>query len=264
MEPDPPRSDRQQRLEDAFQTFTTPERTPLTARDDALLRRGVKFELACGLAATAWGEGPTVLLAHGWNSRATHWAAYIEGLTAAGYRAVAIDAPGHGDSPGERCHVLEYALRLVEVARQIGPLAGVVAHSFGAGAAVLALDRGLAADRVALLSGPASLARVVERWGRSHGLPEADLPALLDRVERAVAEPMAELDLTRIVLDLRQPALIVHDRSDEEVPLDDGIAVAAAWPGAKILVTERYGHRRIMIAREVVRAVVEFLRDSST
>ncbi len=258
---DPSRLDRERRLDEALQAFLTPQRTPLTPRDEALLRRGATLGLDCGLAATSWGEGQTVLLVHGWNSRGTHWGSYVDALTEVGFRAVAVDAPGHGNSPGDRCHVLEYALRLVEVARQIGPLAGVVAHSFGAGATVLALDRGLTADRVALLSGPASLAKVVERWGRAYPLPEEELPAFFDRVERAVGEPIEGLDLMRIVGGLDQPALIVHDRSDEDVPVADGLAVAATWPGAKLLVTERYGHRRILIAREVVREVVAFLSD---
>ncbi len=260
-ETDPARLDRERRLEEAFRAFLTPQRSPLTPRDEALLRRGAALGLVGGLAATSWGEGPAVLLVHGWSSRGTHWGAFVDALTEAGFRAVAVDSPGHGDSPGDRCHVLELGLRLVEVARQLGPLAGVVAHSFGAGATVLALDRGLRADRVALLSGPASLAKVVERWGLDHHLTEEEMPALLDRVERAVGEPIEQLDLMRIVDGLDLPALIVHDRSDEDVPVGDGLAVASAWPGAKLLLTERYGHRRILIAREVVREVVAFLGD---
>lgn len=260
-QPDPSSLARERRLEEALQAFLTPHRTPLTPREEALLRRGTKLGIVGGLAVTSWGEGPTVLLVHGWNSRGTHWGAYVDALTEAGFRAVGVDAPAHGDSPGDRCHVLGYGLRLVEVARQVGPLAGVVAHSFGAGATVLALDRGLRAERVALLSGPASLAKVVERWGRGHLLPEGEIAAFLDRVERAVGEPIEELDLMRIVVGLDQPALIVHDRSDEDVPVGDGLAVAEAWPGARMLVTERYGHRRILIAREVVREVLAFLKN---
>jgi len=84
---------------------------------------------------------------------------------------------------------------------------------------------------------------------------------LLDRMERTVGEPIENLDVTRIAAGLSQPALIVHDRTDEDVPVDDGLAVAAAWPGAKVLITARYGHRRILVAREVVREVVAFLSD---
>lgn len=184
---------------------------------------------------------------------------YIDPLVDAGFRAVAVDAPAHGDSPGERTHVLEYGLALREVGREIGPLAGVVSHSFGAGAMAIALQRGLEAGRAVFISGPASLVSVIERSGRGYGLPERDIPEFLRRVERAVGEPVEGLDLVRIAGGLKTPALIVHDRGDREMPLAQGLAVAAAWPGSKTLITERFGHRRIMIAKEVVREVVAFL-----
>jgi pimeloyl-ACP methyl ester carboxylesterase len=227
--------DREGRLERAEAAFFTTSRSARTARDEALLLRGVTLKGESELAVTSWGEGPAVLLVHGWNSRGTHWGAHIDALNEAGFRAVAVDAPGHGESPGERCHVVQFGRVLVEVGRQIGPLAGVVAHSF------------------------ASLVAVVERWGRAHELSESEIPAFVERVARAVNEPIADLDLTRIASTLRLPALIVHDRDDDEVPVGDARVVAAAWPGARLLVTERFGHRRILIAREVVRAVVAFL-----
>jgi pimeloyl-ACP methyl ester carboxylesterase len=201
-----------------------------------------------------------VLLAHGWESRRTHWGAFVDALTDAGLRAVAVDAPAHGDSPGARANVLEYSRALVRVGREIGPLAGVVGHSFGAGASVIALDRGLAADRAALISGPSSLVAVTERWARHHRLTEAEIPEFVRMVEREVGEPLEGLDAARIAAGLSHPALVVHDRGDEDIPVGEGLAVAEAWPGARMLVTERYGHRRILIAREVVREVVAFLK----
>jgi pimeloyl-ACP methyl ester carboxylesterase len=58
---------------------------------------------------------------------------------------------------------------------------------------------------------------------------------------------------------MRVPALVIHDRNDQEIPVAEGQAIAAAWPGANTLFTERYGHRRILIARDVIKAVVNFL-----
>jgi pimeloyl-ACP methyl ester carboxylesterase len=246
------------KLNQAVLSFLTPRPPSTTPRDEELLRQGTSWTLGCGLATTAWGDGPGVLLAHGWESRGTHWGAFVGGLVGAGFRAIVVDALGHGGSPGKRTTVLEYGLGLVRAGREIGPLRGVVGHSFGAGALGIALDRGLSADRVALISGPASLVSVVHRWGRGHGLTEGEMPAFFRLVEREIGEPMEPLDIARSAARMSHPALIVHDRGDDEVPLEDGLSVAAAWPGARVLVTERYGHRRILIAKEVVRAVVAF------
>jgi pimeloyl-ACP methyl ester carboxylesterase len=248
------------RLREAVERFLTPGPSPATLRDEDLLRQGTGLDLECGLAATAWGSGPTALLAHGWASRRTHWGAFVTPLVEAGFRAIAVDAPAHGDSPGERSNVLQYGLGLVGAGREIGPLAGVVGHSFGAGAAAVALHLGLKAERVALISGPASVVSVIERWGRHHGIPERYLPRLVRLVERELGEPVESLDVVRIARGLTTRALVVHDANDKEIPLEDGLAVAAAWKGAQMMVTERYGHRRIMIAADVVRAVVEFLK----
>ncbi|WP_435007735.1 alpha/beta fold hydrolase [Tundrisphaera lichenicola] len=249
-----------ERLERAASWFLTPRRAESTRRDEEWIDRGTALDLVPGLAVTSWGEGPPVLLAHGWNSRGSHWGSFIEALTEVGFQALAIDAPGHGGSSGGRCNVLMYGLALIEIGRQVGPLAGVVAHSFGMGAAVIALHRGLIAERVVLMSGPSSLRCVVEEWGRRHGLVESELPAFVEVIEREVGEPIDPLDLARLAIDLRQPALIVHDLTDEDISPDHGRAVAAAWPGSKTLFTRKYGHRRILFARPVIEAVVSFLK----
>ena len=229
-----------------------------TARDDELTGRGSSLTLACGLAATSWGSGPTVLVAHGWESRRTHWGAFVTPMVEAGFRVVGVDAPAHGDYPGEgaRSPVRPGA---VGGRAQAGPLAGVVGHSFGAGAAVIALHRGLKSERAVLISGPSSVVSVIERRARHDGVPEDDIPSFVRLVEQEVGEPVDHLDVTRIVPGLTARALVVHDKNDKEIPVADGLAVAGAWNGAKVLITERFGHRRIMIASEVVRAVVEFL-----
>ena len=55
------------------------------------------------------------------------------------------------------------------------------------------------------------------------------------------------------------PALVVHDRDDPEIPLDNAEAISEAWPGSTLLVTEKLGPRRVLISRKVIQAVVEFL-----
>jgi hypothetical protein len=53
--------------------------------------------------------------------------------------------------------------------------------------------------------------------------------------------------------------LVIHDRGDREVPLDDAIRIVAAWPGAQLLETTGLGHHRLLRDARVVGRAVDFL-----
>jgi hypothetical protein len=91
----------------AVEQFFKPRKSEPTTRDIDFLSKGQNLALKCGLAATAWGDGPPVLLAHGWESRRSHWSAIVPILAESGYRVIAMDAPAHGDSPGDQVSVVQ-------------------------------------------------------------------------------------------------------------------------------------------------------------
>src|SRR5262249_18345651 len=59
--------------------------------------------------------------------------------------------------------------------------------------------------------------------------------------------------------DLPVPGLVVHDKSDREVPWRIGAQVAAAWPMSRLHLTEGLGHRRILrdppVVDEIARVI---------
>jgi pimeloyl-ACP methyl ester carboxylesterase len=57
-----------------------------------------------------------------------------------------------------------------------------------------------------------------------------------------------------------EPLLIIHDRSDADVPLRHPQAWAAAWAGARLELTEGLGHRRILREERVAAAIAAFIR----
>ena len=69
-----------------------------------------------------------------------------------------------------------------------------------------------------------------------------------------------ELQLERKLPMLGQPALIVHDLDDQDVPWGEGERYAQYWPGARLLTTEGLGHRRVLDAPEVIEAALAFVR----
>jgi pimeloyl-ACP methyl ester carboxylesterase len=243
----------------ARRLFMHPRHHRRPEREEALLRTARPVKLPEGLRAWAWGAGPTVLLVHGWEGRGAQLGAFVQPLVAAGHTVVALDGPAHGESSGEETHPLAFAEALLAVGRHLGPLAGVVAHSFGASSTVIALSRGLDAARVVLVAGPSSLTRVLHRFGAFLSLPDTARDAFIRQVEERVGVPADDIHPALLAPSLRQPALLVHDVEDVVVPFLDSDEMVRAWPGARLLETRGLGHRRILRDPDVVARATEFL-----
>jgi pimeloyl-ACP methyl ester carboxylesterase len=54
------------------------------------------------------------------------------------------------------------------------------------------------------------------------------------------------------------PALLLHDREDQDVPFSHGEELARAWPGARLMPTTGLGNRAIVRDPAVVRRAVTF------
>ncbi len=122
--------------------FCRPQKPKRTLEPRAPGLVGHRFTVPFGdenIAVWDWGEGPTVLLVHGWNGCAAQMSRFIEPLVRAGYYVVAPDLPAHGASSGRRTNLFEFAEAIALLGRRVGPVHGVIAHSLGAAAAAISL-----------------------------------------------------------------------------------------------------------------------------
>jgi len=212
-----------------------------------------------GMKAWSWGTGPTVLLVHGWNGRATQLGGFVTPLVAGGYRVVAFDAPGHGDSPGNALSLPELASCIRQVADELGGIYGVIAHSLGGAATTLALSEGLEIERAVFVSPPADPREFLAIFGAALGITDEVRARVKERVERRLGTRMENMQATVLAPAMRVPLLVVHDRDDKEVPVRVGESVARAWPGADLIITEGLGHQRILRAETVTNVAVSFI-----
>jgi pimeloyl-ACP methyl ester carboxylesterase len=212
------------------------------------------------IGAWEWGEGPAVLLIHGWGGQASQWVPFVRPLVAAGYRVIAPDLPAHGFSSGRRATLPDFVRAVGTVGWHAGRVQGIVAHSLGGTATALALARGLPVQRVVLIAPPADMPYFVRQLAAWMHLPGPRLDGLLRRVARRAGMALDALDLRRVAPTLNTPALVVHSRKDREVPFAHGAAIAAAWPGAILLPLEGSGHTRVLEDPAVIAAAVEFVR----
>ncbi len=206
-----------------------------------------------------WGEGPAVLLAHGWGSRAGRWSALAPALVAAGYRVIAYDAPAHGRSGGSGSSLPEFSRALRAMAAHVGPLHGAVGHSLGGAAIAVALSHGLRLERAVLIAAPADAVSYADRFAEYLELSPEVRTLMRQNLERRLSVTWDQLHVPTIAGAFTTPALIIHDRDDKDVLPADAEAIAGVWPGAELLLTTGLGHRAIIRDAEVVRRSVEWL-----
>jgi pimeloyl-ACP methyl ester carboxylesterase len=242
--------------------FLSPPPHRRTRAEAALLERGVpsRVPFAGGsLAVWTWGDGPRVLLVHGWGGHAARLARFVGPLVAAGFGVVAFDAPAHGASSGRRCSLPDFVDAVLAVADATGPLVGVVAHSMGATAVALALRRGLRLERAVFLAPPADPERYVGRFARFFGIPDLTLRSMKARLTARYRTRWEDLRVDAPCGGASCRLLVFHDGGDASVPLSDGAAIVGSWGDASLVKTTGLGHHRILREPGVVADAMTFL-----
>ena len=252
----------------AGRLFGTPPRHRTSEEEWIALSRATPGRVQCGrrtVATWTWGErGPAVLLVHGWGSRGARLHSFVEPLLDLGYRVVAFDAPGHGESSGRRSSLPEFAQAIAAVEAASGPFAAVITHSMGGPSTVFAMTRGFGAARLVFVAPPAHPGAYTERFASLLSVPQHVIRRMTQIFERRFGMRWDELDLPTLAPGMRSALLVVHDRDDLEIPWTDGAAVAKAWPGAQLVTTRGLGHTRIVHDPGVVARSIAFLTAGET
>ena len=242
----------------AAELFRTTRRSS-PRRGEREVLESAKGSRIAGMQVWSWGEGPIVLLVHGWNGRSTQLGGFVSPLVARGYRVVAFDALGHGDSDGTQSSLPEFANCIRQVVDELGGVYAIVAHSLGGAATTYALAYGLDAERAVFISPPADPREFLKVFAAALGINDDVRERVLQRLERRLGVPMEEMRAQAIAPRMEIPLLVVHDRDDKEVPYSVGRGIASQWPSAELIITEGLGHQRILGDPNVRDTAVRFV-----
>ena len=255
----------------ALRIFMTPPKV-IIPRRERQIREAAKLHFIDvknrQISVRVWGDGPTILLAHGWGGRSSQFMAFIGPLVAAGYRVVGFEIPGHGDSTGKQSNMLDGATVLAEVAKQEGPLEAIIAHSFGTGTTLLAMDKyEVEAPKVVLISSFSSVAFILEIFGELFSLRQSTLDALQKVAinkfthEYHVEWSWEEISPLVTIKNFDSELLLIHDEKDHEVPLEEVLPLHNSQPDANKLITSGFGHRKILINKDVIETTLAFIEE---
>jgi pimeloyl-ACP methyl ester carboxylesterase len=221
------------------------------------------------LKGYSMGNGNNVLLVHGWGSRASHLALLARYLVKNGFHVLLFDGPAHGCSRRKEqkdvSNLFEFGRAISCVAKSMGNTYAVIGHSFGATAAAFTiagtgplLEYRIAAEKLILISAPESVSRIIERFSRSRN--EMDMiTELTQSLEHAFDFKVPDYTLLSALEHLNTGVLIIHDEHDEEIPVSDALRVNESTEGSKLVLTKGSGHQKILMNRDMLHAVREFL-----
>ena len=252
-----------------LEKFLTPRRkreSDYTAELPAGARRIEIFYNMVKLTGWEWGgDGPSVLLVHGWEGHTGRMLPLVRPLLEQGYRVFALDAPGHGFSPVAKTHLVDVGRAIQAMIEQHGPFYCIIGHSFGASAASIMLARNpqLMPERLVLLSPMRDIQQHFDIFASV-----AQLSPKLRAKVRALApgrvgmefEQVSTIDAVRTFI---VPGLVIHDRHDTLIPYEGGALIAQNWRGSQFFSTDKLGHRRGLRNAVVQQAILDFLAKES-
>ncbi len=199
------------------------------------------------------GDGSrTALLIHGWAGSSRQYRRIALRLTEQGYRCVVIDLPAHGIEAGRSTHAFEMADAIEIAGNALGKVDIVVAHSLGAMATAVAMQRSLRADRLVLVAPGLRPHKALESFVATLRLR----PVVAKAVERSMEDRFGEDLWDRMpkgMLDMSVPGrtLIIHDVDDDMVPIEEAELLSESW-GVGLVSTRGHGHNGVLRASEVI------------
>lgn len=245
----------------AAQAFLMPFGRPRAAECAPPEAKGTRtiIEGPRAVVTHAYGRGRVVFVVHGWGGSALQMSSIVDELVRRGFRAVTVDLPAHGESHGKQTNVLECSEVLLAMARHYGMPSGIVAHSFGGAASVLALQRGLSTDALSFIAPLPSLDYGVRQFAERAHVPLPVMDRAARRIEADLGLPRERIELGVVGRELRTPLLCIHDSADGVISVEASRRIVEDWPGARLLETHGLGHSRILRDAAVVRSAVAFL-----
>ncbi|MEO5600668.1 MAG: alpha/beta hydrolase [Cyclobacteriaceae bacterium] len=245
--------------------FFTPLNYKVPARETELERDAERFSVeAVGkkIQCYSWGNGPLILLVHGWAGRATQFRKIIHALVAENFQVVGFDGPAHGHSEGRSTNIQEFEHALKVIYLKVGVPHGIIAHSFGGGAVLYAAMNGLVVKKLINIATPVIGDEIVQTYLKTiHGSP-ATAVFFKSYILQKYGKPFDQFTGLHFIRNIKQDMalLLVHDENDQEVSIDHAHELIKIYPRAALLKTKGLGHTRILKDEGIIKKCVAFMK----
>ena len=206
------------------------------------------------------GQGPRVLLIHGWESNSFRWRKLISVLREHDFNVMAFDAPAHGYSSGKIMHVPLYTECVEHMVQTFQPRF-IIGHSVGGMTALYHAHRhpNESVEKVVTIGSPAEFEEIVASYQQMLGFNDRVLKAFDALIFEEFGYHVHEFSTPKFVRGIPKKGLLLHDKEDRIAPFHASQKVHDAWQDSVLIPTEGLGHS--MHQEEVNRMIVNFLEN---
>ncbi len=205
-------------------------------------------------------NGKTILICHGFDSSSYRFADYIQPFLDLGFTILAFDAPAHGISTGKTITVLRYVEMISIVMEKYGPINAIMAHSFGALAAVLTLEGGSDkhCKQLVVVAPSTETTHAIKNFFHHMRLEERVQTPFLKLVEEMDGKPASWYSVARAIEKIETKTLWFHDKKDKITPFSDmEHLLEKDLPHIQFEITEGLGHSQY-VNPEILKKIVAF------
>lgn len=252
----------------AEKLFTTPFTSARRDIEIELLKSAEIFYVSQGeneIMVYRWGEktDPIVLFVHGWTSTGTCFIKFIKPLIAHGYQVVSYDSIAHGGTHGATsASITQWADAVISVIKNVGKVHCIVGHSLGSGALVIAASLKLETHKLVLISPVTDIIELTEKFAKELNISTRVIKKMQSYAWLKYAHISSKYGKNwQDIFDsnISVSTLIIHDQNDTEVDIDNARKLVKKIRRAKLIETEKLGHRRILLNPNVIKTIIAFM-----
>jgi len=247
----------------ALDIFSTPRRGRIQEHQKEFLSSARQQRIAheeCLYMLYHWkGNGPTVLLNHGWESNTFRWKYIFDELKELNYNIIAIDGPAHGNSSGKLFTAIKYSKIINSVIELYKPEI-IIAHSVGGMATVFNEfnNPSTSLKKLILLGSPNSLEIIMRDYQKLAGFNNKVYNDIDNLLKKKFGYHAADFKTEKFAVNITAQTLILHEKNDRIVPFAAGNQIAQKMQNATFIETKTGGHS--LHTEENTNHIINFLK----
>lgn len=250
----------------AAKLFTTPIKHKIPKREHVMEHESAQktitiSEINKEIVVYEYGKSDKkILLVHGWSGRGTQLVKIADELLKKGFMTISFDAPAHGKSKGNSSIMIEFIASILEIEKQYGPFEFAIGHSLGGMSVLNAIKQNLQVKKAVIIGSGDIIQDIIDDFIYKLQLKPQYGIKLRNHFEKKFGGKMDDYSAYKAAEKTEIPILIIHDKDDHDVSVKAAYNIQKHLKNSEIMITEGLGHRKILGNDDVIKKIIEFLK----